>query len=853
MRRNNPTPSTKTFSANTVDKQLESMIHTPSIMIDNAMKSSNEDLGQWIGYLQKRMDLEEGYQNSLKRITNIFTNESTTTATSTNTSSTNTTASASTSISASTTTHTITGNKSASDSMLTKFIDMGNALQPHRTELLQSMRAQIEVLVVFKKQQDRQRQQHKRAMFTLNDQYLKTRQEEVPIAHDQYMQKCEELEKSQEMVSVISPTAPAPIASSSPSFFPRPNRSNTTMTLPQHSLEEHEPTELRVFSLDEERPTSVISNLSFQTGTATKDSTVPQSPHRRIERFMKQFSNLTHHNDPGRQNIKSAKLKVQVTEADQVYRKAVHKLDALNKKRIAANEYAIKSFQLYALEKSKKLKQVLDTIITAQLSHMQMSQQEIQKMQKIILDMDPDEIAKECEKSVEMSHLPIPQPVYYIHRRVGVCKDLIFGISLADYAQLKGHAPPLIVTKCITAIESLGGLEKEGIYRISGKKSNVEIIKQCFERDEEALVFGKDNVPEEVFSIASILKIFLRELETPLFPFKLSDRITYSQTEKELRLMNLLTRLLKLPFGNYETLKALVEHLSKLTLSVEKNKMSISNLSLIFTPAIFQDHNQAQRSPGEWFSDCVLEDLIMNHSSLFGNKDIQNASSITGGIEYGFDHIHDHDMDSCDFSLSSPSTPIFDYSPTESDRSSHKTGATDYSHHQLPLVEQDDGPLLPDVDHLTHVSSVSEPEHISSQALSPMHLSNGTPLRHSSLDKPKKFRTVSQDRGLKVDTRVSSQHASTHPTVICPDTLPALSPFPVNTSRQTPLSMRESGLMSATTPSYSWLNHEPDLSSTPVSCIRRSTTTTAGGRRFGHRIKSSTPSSEEGSVLGKSL
>lgn len=102
-------------------------------------------------------------------------------------------------------------------------------------------------------------------------------------------------------------------------------------------------------------------------------------------------------------------------------------------------------------------------------------------------------------------------------------------MSLAEYAQQRGRSPPLIVTKCIEAVERLGGLEKEGIYRISGKQSTVEKLKHYFEHDEAAVVFGKNDVPEDVFSIASLLKVYLRELETPLFPFKLSDRVTYSR------------------------------------------------------------------------------------------------------------------------------------------------------------------------------------------------------------------------------------------------------------------------------------------------------------------------------------
>lgn len=106
---------------------------------------------------------------------------------------------------------------------------------------------------------------------------------------------------------------------------------------------------------------------------------------------------------------------------------------------------------------------------------------------------------------------------------------MIFGTSLTEYAQQKHRSPPLLITKCIEAIERLGGLEKEGIYRVSGKQSNIEKIKHAFELEEQAVIIGQNEVPEDVFSIASVIKIFLRELKTPLFPFKLTDRLVYSR------------------------------------------------------------------------------------------------------------------------------------------------------------------------------------------------------------------------------------------------------------------------------------------------------------------------------------
>lgn len=165
---------------------------------------------------------------------------------------------------------------------------------------------------------------------------------------------------------------------------------------------------------------------------------------------------------------------------------------------------------------------------------------------------DADFDATMFDSIFDKDQYPMPAPIHYINYHAGECKskytsnvkltlmqsfltrfcyyllDLLFGISLAEYAQQYQRSPPLIVTRCIECIESQGGLEREGIYRISGKQSNIDRLKQYFERDEASAVPGQGGVPNDVFSVASVLKIFLRDLASPLFPFKLSDRATYS-------------------------------------------------------------------------------------------------------------------------------------------------------------------------------------------------------------------------------------------------------------------------------------------------------------------------------------
>ena len=74
-------------------------------------------------------------------------------------------------------------------------------------------------------------------------------------------------------------------------------------------------------------------------------------------------------------------------------------------------------------------------------------------------------LATSLRSSLELS---IPAPVLYYNYHVGECQDLIFGVSLADYATARGseNGVPKILRICIDEIDKRG-LDAEGIYRVS--------------------------------------------------------------------------------------------------------------------------------------------------------------------------------------------------------------------------------------------------------------------------------------------------------------------------------------------------------------------------------------------------
>lgn len=86
-----------------------------------------------------------------------------------------------------------------------------------------------------------------------------------------------------------------------------------------------------------------------------------------------------------------------------------------------------------------------------------------------------DKISPHKDTAFISSYIPkllaasIPKPINYYNYNVGECKDLIFGVSLVDYATARGISDgeiPKIVRICIQEIE-LRGMDAEGIYRVS--------------------------------------------------------------------------------------------------------------------------------------------------------------------------------------------------------------------------------------------------------------------------------------------------------------------------------------------------------------------------------------------------
>ncbi|XP_058478461.1 rho GTPase-activating protein 29-like isoform X2 [Solea solea] len=183
----------------------------------------------------------------------------------------------------------------------------------------------------------------------------------------------------------------------------------------------------------------------------------------------------------------------------------------------------------------------------------------------------------------------------------------LFGIDFAQAAKNSVDGVPFIIKKCTSEIESRA-LNIKGIYRVNGAKSRVEKLCQAFENGKD-LVELSDLSPHD---ISNVLKLYLRQLPEPLILHryyndiiglsKECQRVKVDEADKapspqtaersgpSTRLNTVILKiqdlLRQLPTANYRTLRHLLAHLSRVTEQAEENKMTASNLGIIFGPTL---------------------------------------------------------------------------------------------------------------------------------------------------------------------------------------------------------------------------------------------------------------------------
>ncbi|XP_052319042.1 rho GTPase-activating protein 29-like isoform X2 [Oncorhynchus keta] len=246
----------------------------------------------------------------------------------------------------------------------------------------------------------------------------------------------------------------------------------------------------------------------------------------------------------------------------------------------------------------------------------------------------------------------------------------LFGIDFTQAAKNSPDGIPFIIRKCTSEIEGRA-LNLKGIYRVNGAKSRVEKLCQAFENGKD-LVELSDLSPHD---IGNVLKLYLRQLPEPLILYryyndfiglaKESQRVIIEEKavaralqdqgrpggeqprpggtqpgvegeqpplrtsqpggdQPSIKLNRVIFKirdlLRQLPPANYKTLRFLIAHLHRVTEQAEENKMTASNLGIIFGPTLVKprqtDAEVSLSSLVDYPYQALMVELLVRHYQM---------------------------------------------------------------------------------------------------------------------------------------------------------------------------------------------------------------------------------------------
>nr|XP_055054771.1 rho GTPase-activating protein 25 isoform X1 [Misgurnus anguillicaudatus] len=209
-----------------------------------------------------------------------------------------------------------------------------------------------------------------------------------------------------------------------------------------------------------------------------------------------------------------------------------------------------------------------------------------------------------------------------IRKAIASRSSEVFGKSLPDIMEYEKkfgpHLVPILVEKCAEFIR-VHGLHEEGIFRLPGQDNQVKQFREAFDAGERPS-FPSDT---DVHTVASLLKLYLRELPEPVVPWTqyqdfldstlMLDAATAAGKEKLEKQISLL------PKVNYNLLSYICRFLFEVQRNSKVNKMSVENLATVMGVNLFkpQVEDAFSMMKGTPMIQKVMTVMIRHHELLF--------------------------------------------------------------------------------------------------------------------------------------------------------------------------------------------------------------------------------------------
>ncbi|KAF5301071.1 hypothetical protein FQA39_LY10890 [Lamprigera yunnana] len=180
-------------------------------------------------------------------------------------------------------------------------------------------------------------------------------------------------------------------------------------------------------------------------------------------------------------------------------------------------------------------------------------------------------------------------------KQSGILKERVFGCDLGEHLLNSGHNIPTVLKCCTEFIEKHGIVD--GIYRLSGVTSNIQKLRNAFDEDRIPDLYTEE-ILQDIHSVASLLKMYFRELPNPLCTYQLYQsfvaavqgcgNISQNSFTDHDRLLKMREAVQKLPPPHYRTLEYLMKHLSKVAQHGTGTGMTTRNIAIVWAPNLLR-------------------------------------------------------------------------------------------------------------------------------------------------------------------------------------------------------------------------------------------------------------------------
>uniref|UniRef100_A0A4W3GRU5 Rho GTPase activating protein 5 n=1 Tax=Callorhinchus milii TaxID=7868 RepID=A0A4W3GRU5_CALMI len=206
-----------------------------------------------------------------------------------------------------------------------------------------------------------------------------------------------------------------------------------------------------------------------------------------------------------------------------------------------------------------------------------------------------------------------------------------FGVPLQDIVT-PDKPVPLFIEKCVEYIESTGMTFIEGLYRVSGNKTDQDNIQRQFDQDHNIDLVAMDVT---VNAVAGALKAFFSDLPDPLIPYNLHSELVEAASKSEK--LNVLQDLVKkFPVENYDVFKYIITHLNRVSQQSKTNRMTADNLSICFWPTLMRpDFENRDALTTTTVNQSIIETFIQQCHFFFYNGEIVEMAMPSGAPSTG--------------------------------------------------------------------------------------------------------------------------------------------------------------------------------------------------------------------------